>query len=178
MAELSTIARPYAEAIFKLCPDSTSSQRWSDTLGLFSTVVVDPAMTALIGNPRVSATQLLGLFTELGGTQLDAEAHQLLLTLAENGRLAVLPEIRRQFAELCESQRGVVEAEIRSAMALSDAQVSDLVQHLQARFKKGIRPEVKIDPSLIGGVVVAVGDVVIDGSVRGRLDRMEAALKS
>jgi len=178
MAELSTVARPYAEAVFKLCPDATSSVRWSEVLAFLEIVVRDPAMASLIGNPRILREQLLSVIAEVGGARLDAEAQRFVAALADNGRLPLVPQIRSQFEALRREQEGVLDAHIQSAFALSDGQISTLVRDLEARFKRGIRPAVLVDASLIGGVKVSVGDVVIDGSVRGRLDRMEAALKS
>lgn len=179
MAEISTVARPYAEAVFKLSQgDAAASQRWSDTLALLEIVTRDPAMAALIGNPRVRRDQLLGLINEVGGERLDDQARRFVATLADNGRLPLLPSIRNQFEALRREHEGVLDARIDSAFALSDAQVATLVADLQKRFKRGIRPAVTVDTALIGGVKVSVGDVVIDGSVRGRLDRMQAALKS
>ncbi len=178
MAELSTVARPYAEAVFKLCPDPASSTRWSSTLAFLELLLRDPDMAALIGNPRVRRDQLLGLISDVGGDRLDAEARNFVAALAENGRLTLLPQIRSHFEELRREHEGVLDAHIESAFQLSDAQISALVADLQKRFKRGIRPQVRIDDALIGGVKVSVGDVVIDGSVRGRLDRMATALKS
>jgi F-type H+-transporting ATPase subunit delta len=178
MAELSTVARPYAEAVFKLSQQENASARWSSTLELLETLVGDANLAALIGNPRVSREQLLGVITEVGGSGLDAEANSLVATLAKNGRLPLLPQIRSQFEALRREQEGVLDARIHTAFPLTDAQVATLVADLQKRFQRSIRPAIKVDPDLIGGVKVAVGDVVIDGSVRGRLDRMDAALKS
>ena len=178
MAELSTVARPYAEAVFKLCPDATSSTRWSDTLAFLEGVLTDAQLADVIGNPKVTHQALLGLLHDIGGNHLDAEAQQFLAVLVENGRLGLIRPIRSQFEALRREREGVLDAQIESAFALTDAQVSSLVQGLETRFKRGIRPTVQVDASLIGGVKLSVGDVVIDGSVRGRLDRMEAALKS
>ena len=178
MAELSTVARPYAEAVFKLSQESGAAARWSSTLALLETVVGDANLAALIGNPRVRRDQLLGVIADVGGAGLDAEARQLVAALADNGRLSLLPYIRSQFEALRHEQEGVLDARIATAFPLTDAQVATLVADLQKRFKCNIRPEVTVDAALIGGVKVSVGDVVIDGSVRGRLDRMDAALKS
>lgn len=178
MAELSTVARPYAEAVFQLCPDPTASTRWSDTLAFLELLMADPDMAALAGNPRVRRAQLLSVIGDVGGDRLDAEAHRLVEVLAENKRLSLLPQIRAHFEALRREHEGVLDARIESAFQLDDAQLATLVSDLQKRFGRGIRPEVRIDTALIGGVKVSVGDVVIDGSVRGRLDRMAAALKS
>ncbi len=178
MAELSTVARPYAEAVFKLCPDAGTSQHWSDTLAFLEGVLNDAQLASVIGNPKVTHQALLGLLGDIGASRLDAEAKQFLAVLAENGRLGLLTPIRSQFEALRREREGVLDAQIESAFALTDAQVKTLVQGLETRFKRGIRPTVQVDAALIGGVKLSVGDVVIDGSVRGRLDRMEAALKS
>jgi F-type H+-transporting ATPase subunit delta len=178
MAELSTVARPYAEAVYKLCTDEAAGQRWSDVLAFLEVVTRDPAMAGVIGNPRVHRDQLLALIKDIAGDRLDAEAHRLVAALADNGRLSLLTQIRTQFEALRREHLGVLDARIESAFSLTDDQIATLVRDLEARFKQGIRPQVAVDASLIGGVKVSVGDVVIDGSVRGRLDRMEAALKS
>jgi F-type H+-transporting ATPase subunit delta len=176
MAELSTVARPYAEAVFKLSQEAGNSASWSDALSLLEMVVNDPQMESLIGNPRIQRQQLVDLINGVVGHHLDAQAKQFVEVLVENKRLVLLPQIRSQFEVLRHEREGVIDAKITSAFRMEDGQISRLVKDLEARFKRGIRPDVWIDPSLIGGVKVAVGDIVIDGSVRGRLDRMEAAL--
>ena len=176
MAELSTVARPYAEAVFKLSREAGNSAGWSDALSLLEMVVKDPQMESLIGNPRIQRQQLVALIDSVVGQHLDAHAKQFVEVLVENKRLALLPQIRSQFEVLRHEREGVIDAKITSAFRMEDGQISRLVKDLESRFKRGIRPDVWIDPSLIGGVKVAVGDIVIDGSVRGRLDRMEAAL--
>jgi F-type H+-transporting ATPase subunit delta len=178
MAEPNTVARPYAEALFKLSADTKAAARWSEALAFLEVVALDPAMAEVIGNPRVGRDQLLGLFAEIGGKRLDEEARHFVAVLAENARLPLMPYIRSQFEALLLEREGVVDAHIRSAFALTEAQTAQLVSDLKVRFKRGIRPDVKVDAALIGGITVSVGDVVIDGSVRGRLSRMDAALKS
>lgn len=178
MAELSTVARPYAEAVFKLSQESGNSAMWSDGLSLLEMLVSDPQMDSLIGNPRIQRDQLLALIFGVVGQHLDAVVKQFVEVLVENNRLVLLPQIRSQFEVLRQEREGVIDAKITSAFRMEDGQINRLVKDLEARFKRGIRPDVWIDPTLIGGVKVAVGDVVIDGSVRGRLDRMEAALKT
>lgn len=178
MAELSTVARPYAEAVFKLSVEAGNSASWSDALTLLETVVKDSQMESLIGNPRIQRHQLVALIIEVAGDHLDTAAKQFVEVLVENNRLLLLPQIRSQFEVLRREREGVIDARITSAFRMDEGQISHLVKDLEARFKRGIRPDVWIDPALLGGVKVAVGDVVIDGSVRGRLDRMEAALKT
>jgi F-type H+-transporting ATPase subunit delta len=176
MAELSTVARPYAEAVFKLSRDTGSVQKWSDTLAFLELVVSDAQVQSLIGNPRITREHLTSLIVDVAGGRLDAEATRLVETLVENGRLVLLPSVRSQFEALRQANEGVVDAEITSAFELDASQTAELVKQLEAHLKRGVRPAVHVDPNLIGGVRIRVGDLVIDNSVRGRLDRMQAAL--
>jgi F-type H+-transporting ATPase subunit delta len=178
MAELSTVARPYAEAVFRLSQEAANSPTWSEALSLLEMVVGDPQLETLIGNPRIQRHQLVDLIVGVAGSHLNEQAKQLVEVLVENKRLELLPQIRIQFEALRREREGVLDAKITSAFRMEDEQINQLVKDLESRFKRGIRPDVWIDPALIGGVKVAVGDIVIDGSVRGRLDRMEAALKT
>lgn len=176
MAELSTVARPYAEAVFKLCRETGSAQKWSDTLALLDLMVKDPAVRDLIGNPRITRAALVKFIDDVAGQHLDREGHRFVEALVENGRLPLVGFVRQHFEALRQANEGQVDAEIASAFALDAGQTAELVKHLEAHFKRGVRPEVKVDPALIGGVRIRVGDLVIDHSVRGRLDRMQAAL--
>jgi F-type H+-transporting ATPase subunit delta len=175
MAEPATIARPYAEAVFELASQADALDQWSAMLSRLAQAVVDPAVTPLIGNPRVSDAQLVDLFLSLGGEEVAGE-RKFLATLAENGRLAALPQLREQFEELKNDREGVVDAEIATAFPLSQADLDGLVAGLERRFKRKVNPTVHADESLIGGVRIRVGDEVIDSSVRGRLAAMRYAL--
>ena len=177
MAEITTIARPYGEAVFKLALETHSVARWSETLQWLAAVASDRDMAALVGNPRVSREQLEDVIFSVCGDRLDEEARQLIRLLIENHRVAVLPAIRHQFEALRHQQEGELDALIVTAFELSAEELGNLVQDLERRFAKKIRPEVMLDAALIGGVKVTVGDVVIDGSVRARIDQMAIALK-
>jgi F-type H+-transporting ATPase subunit delta len=132
-------------------------------------------MRTAIGNPNLSADQVYGLFAGACG-DLALEAQNLVRVLIENRRLAMLPEIREIYEELKDEREGVVDALITSARPLDSGQVSALVAELERRFKRKINPQVEVDPELIGGVRMRVGDEVIDGSVRGKLAAMAVAL--
>jgi len=178
MAENTTIARPYAEAIFGLADAAGTLGKWSQTLARVAEIASHPDMLEAMGNPRITAEQLYGLFAALSGDALFAESQNLIRVLIENRRLSLLPEIRDLFEDLKNQREGVVDAHIHSAFALEGEPLAALVADLQKRFGRKIQPMVRIDPELIGGVCVQVGDEVIDGSVRGKLTAMVAALKS
>jgi F-type H+-transporting ATPase subunit delta len=178
MAEVRTIARPYAEAVFKLAKAKGELAAWSDMLQLAAAVASDDRIRALIGDPKFSARRLGELFLGICGDNLDDEGRNFILLLAENGRVAILPEVSELFEQLRARYEGVLDANIISAFAMSEAQLKDLVADLEARFKRKIEPRVSIDPELIGGVKVEIGDEVLDVSVRGKLEAMAVALKS
>jgi len=177
MAEELTLARPYAEAVFKLALESGALERWSETLQFLSAVEADPAMQALAGNPKVQGSQLAQTIRNIGEGRLDADAAKFVDVLVENRRIPLLPQIAQQFEHLKQEHEGLLEATIASAFPVDDQQLGTLVRDLEQRFKRRVRASVTIDPSLIGGVRMTVGDVVIDGSVRAQLDQMATALK-
>jgi F-type H+-transporting ATPase subunit delta len=178
MAENATIARPYAEAVFGLADKTGALAKWSQLLAAMAAAAAHPEVHALIGDPNVSAEQLYGLFVSLAGTDIPAEAQNLVRVLIANGRLSLLPEVHEQFDALKNEREGVVEAEIRTAFPMANGQLESLVGDLERRFKRKVDPKVIVDKALIGGVRIAVGDEVIDGSVRGKLADMAVALKS
>lgn len=176
MAEAVTIARPYAEAVFEIARAHANFRQWSDMLELIALVVADPAIQRLIDNPDMPAAELEGLVLGVCGARLDGEGRNLVQVLVHNRRLAVLPEIRTLFAQLEAQHAGVLHARIWSAMAIDEAQLQRLVAELEAKYGRKISATVDVDRSLIGGVKIAVGDKVLDATVRGRLNAMTAAL--
>lgn len=177
MAESVTIARPYAEAAYKLAKESGAQGLWSQRLQRLALVAQDREMTEVMTNPRLSTEQVAELFISLSADN-DAILANFVRTLAENRRLALLPEISRLF-ELAKSQEeGVQEAVVYSAFPIDDAQVAALLQQLEPRFGTRLTARVEVDASLIGGVRVTVGDQMLDASVRGKLDAMAVALNN
>ena len=177
MAENVTIARPYADAAFELARGAGALGPWSEALDRLAHVAADSSMKACFTDPNLSADQLNKLMLDVGG-DLTAEQQNFIRVLVENERLQVLPEIRDLFVALKNEHEGVLEAEIASAFPLDDATLASLKADLEARFKAAINVTVTLAPELIGGVRIAVGDEVIDASVRGKLANMAAALKN
>jgi len=177
MAELATIARPYAEALFRVAQGG-NLQAWSDLVSEMAQVAAVPELTALAANPRVTDAQVAETFMSVLKSPLNDEAKNFINALIENGRLSALPEIGVQFQVLKNAQQGSADAEIVSAFAMTDAQVAELVASLQKKFGRKLNPTVTVDQSLIGGVRVVVGDEVLDTSVRAKLQQMQIALAS
>jgi len=177
MAEDITIARPYAEAVFRLAKQSNALTEWSGMLSLAAGVAADAQLAKLISDPNVSGAQQETLFLSVCGKQLNEQAINMVKLLIENGRLQLLPQIATLFENLKAEQEGVLEASISSAFPMDDMQTKELVKHLESRFKRKIAASVSVDPELIGGVMVVAGDEVFDASVRGKLETMAAALK-
>jgi F-type H+-transporting ATPase subunit delta len=177
VAEPSTIARPYAEAAFKLADAQGKLADWSAALGNLAAVAADARVRAAIGDPNLSAAKVAGLFISILQGKLSGEAENFVRVLAENGRLDVLGEIRSQYEALKNDREGVVEAEVYSAFEMDQAQIADLVARLEKKTGRKVRAKVSVDKSLIGGVKIVLGDKVIDGSARAQLGALENALK-
>ena len=178
MAEPSTVARPYAEAAFRLADAANALGKWSETIGALAMVAQDARVRSAIADPKQSDAKVAGLFIAILSGRLDAESENFVRVLAENRRLELLPEIRVQFEALKNEREGVVEAEVQSAFELTPEQVGDLVQRLEKRTGRKVRTQVHINKELIGGVKVTLGDKVIDGSARAQLGALENALKT
>jgi F-type H+-transporting ATPase subunit delta len=172
MTDKTTIARPYAKAAFEEAKASNRLGPWSKALRAAAMVVQDPRVHNLLGNPAVSNAELAKLVIDLAGPQLDEPGRNFVQTLAENHRLAYLPEISTLFDELKDEAEGVIDVTVTSAAPLEHGQREVLSKALQRRLKRQIRLQCETDPSLIGGAVLRAGDLVIDGSVRSRLDRI------
>ena len=178
MAEPSTVARPYAEAAFRLAVGGNTLVKWSEMLRALALVAQDERVQAAVADPKLTDAQVAGLFISVLGGQLSGEAENFVRVLAENGRLALLPEIRAQFEALKNEREGVVEAEVQSAFELTEARVADLVQRLEKKTGRKVKARVHLDKALIGGIKVVLGDKVIDGSARAQLGALETALKA
>ena len=178
MAEPSTIARPYAEAAFKLADAQGKLADWSAAIGNLAAVAADARVRAAIGDPNLPAAKVAGMFIAILQGKLSGEAGNFVRVLADNGRLEVLGEIRSQYEVLKNEREGVVEAEVYSAFEMDQAQIADLVARLEKKTGRKVRAKVSVDKSLIGGVKVVIGDKVIDGSARAQLAALETALKA
>jgi F-type H+-transporting ATPase subunit delta len=174
MAELATIARPYAEALYKSAQaDLNGSSNWLDAL---AAVASNPQLLQFADNPKVTPQQVFDVVSDVARVQLPPAGQNFLRTVIENGRLAALPEIAHQFRELRNSQSGSSDAIVYSAFPISAEQLADITGALQKRFGRKLNVSVQEDASLIGGIRVVVGDEVLDTSVKARLEQMKVAL--
>lgn len=177
MAESQTIARPYADAAFKLAVEMNSLPEWSDAFSRLSAIMRADEAQALIGNPRLTAASISAVIGDAAG-QLSKEQRNLVQILAENDRLAVFPEIASQFEAQRNRHEDVLEAKVTSAYPLTQQQIADIAATLQERYGRKVKAEADVDSDLIGGVSIRIGDEVIDTSVRGKLAQLAAALKN
>ncbi|MGS0741757.1 F0F1 ATP synthase subunit delta [Glaciimonas sp. GG7] len=175
MAEIATIARPYADALFRVAK-SQNLVAWSDLVNEMAQVAAHPDVKALAQNPAVTHQQVTDIFLALLKSPLSNEAINFVSTLVANGRLIVLPEIATQFHVLKNVEEGAADVEITSAFELSAEQVQELLVTLEKKFGRKLNPAVKVDSGLIGGVRVIVGDEVLDTSVRAKLQQLHVAL--
>jgi F-type H+-transporting ATPase subunit delta len=176
MAEPSTVARPYAEAAFRLAGDALA--KWSEMLGPLALVAQDARVRAAMSDPNLSDEQVAGIFIAILAGRLSAEGENFVRVLAHNHRLELLPLIHEQFEALKNEREGVVEADVQSAFELTQAQVADLVQRLEKKTGRKVKAKTQIEKSLIAGVRIVLGDKVIDGSARAQLAALETALKA
>jgi F-type H+-transporting ATPase subunit delta len=178
MSELSTLARPYAEAVFRMAQGENDLAGWSSRVQSLAMIVSDAQVARLIADPAVPAERVASLVIEVAGGDLGERGGNFVKVLAENDRLTLLPEIGAQFEALKANAEGTLEAVITSAQELTQAQIDDLVAGLKTKFGRAVSVQVAVDPELIGGAVIAIGDQVIDGSVKGRLQSLSFALQA
>ena len=172
MADRLTIARPYARAAFEEARKNAGLAPWSEALQAAAIVVQDPRVASLLDNPRVTPEQLAGLVDGIAAAPLGEHGANFVRTLAANSRLGYLPEIATLFDTMKDDAQGVADVTVTSAAALDEPQRAKLVTALEKRLKRQVRLHCAIDKHLIGGAVLRSGDLVIDGSLRTRLDRI------
>ncbi len=175
MAELATIARPYAEALFKSTGVADKSVL-VDQVRALAAIAADASLRQFADNPKVNAEQVFDLITSVVKTPLSQAAKNLLQTVIDNGRLAALPDVATQFHALVNASSGVSDATIYSAYPIEAAQLPEVVALLERRFGRKLNASVVHEPALIGGIRVVVGDEVLDTSVKARLEHMKVAL--
>jgi F-type H+-transporting ATPase subunit delta len=178
VAEAATIARPYARAAFQVARDAKLLAAWSESLRLAVGLVGDPRIADLVSSPKLSEDQVVGIFA---GFKTGAEGEHwqnFIRLLAENKRLAVLPQVAERFELLRAEYENELDVLVTSAVPLSDAQRAKLADSLKARLQRDVRITTAVDPALLGGAVIRAGDLVIDGSILGRLQRLGSVLEN
>ena len=176
MSELNTVARPYAQAAFDLAREADTLAKWSEMLGFAAVVSADDAMREAIDSPNLLVTEQADLFIQVCDDQLDEQGRNFVKLLAENRRLTLFPEIAALYEDLRAEAEGTLEATVISAKPISDAQQQEMASALKARFNRDVVLQVEIDESMVGGAIIRAGDTVIDGSVRGKLEKFAHAL--
>jgi F-type H+-transporting ATPase subunit delta len=178
MAERATIARPYAKAAFEYAREANAFAAWSQALARAAEIVADPRVAALTKSPQWSAADVVGLITDVAGASLNAGMENFVRVLAENHRLLLLPEIAAHYEEFRSAVENTVDVEVVSAVKLDAAQSAKLSAALAKRLKRNVRMKNSVDATLLGGAVLRAGDLVIDGSLKGRLERLATELTS
>jgi F-type H+-transporting ATPase subunit delta len=178
MAELATIARPYAEAAFGLARDEQALPAWSDMLKFASSIVADDRVAKALDNPRLDSGAKEALLLSIAGDRFNEPARNFIRLLVESERVTLLPQIAAMFETLKDDAESTAKATIESAFALTDAQLAQMQQALEKRFGRKIETTVSVNPDLIGGARVTVGDAVLDGSVQAKLAAMHAQLRA
>lgn len=177
MADKSTLARPYARAVFELARESNALEQWSQRLAIGAAALRDEQVRRLLDDPRRPPAKQVELLLDLCGERTAPELSNFFRMLADNGRLGVLPEIAAAYEALRDEAEGRIEVEVRSAEPIGEAVHASLKKALERRLSRAVELQNVIDPSLIGGAVIRAGDLVIDGSVHGRLEALATALK-
>lgn len=176
MSQLTTFARPYARAAFETAIADGSLKGWSSALGLLAALLQDAKVASYLADPSRNTGEQAQTLIELCGNELDAKAQNLVLVLAANKRLTLLPEIAQLFEALKADYEKTIDVEVISAFGLDQAAEDQLVAALKQRLQRDVKLNVSIDRALIGGMIVRAGDLVIDGSVRGRLNKLAESI--
>ena len=176
MAETITVARPYAQAAFNYATEQQALREWSDMLALLATVAADPDMVRVIESPQLTEKQLADLMVDVCGDRLTDKGANFVRVLADNRRLELLPDIAALFEIQRQEAEGTIKAELVSAYPATDEQQALIIESLRRRLGKDIELSCSTDAGLLGGAIIRAGDLVIDGSVRGKLQRLGSTL--
>ncbi len=176
MTDFTTIARPYSRAVFEYARDTGAIEAWSDRLALLAAVVSNDEIKVLLDNPRISRQERTALLIKVCREHLDQAGENFIRLLAENSRLTALPAIAREYEHYCADLKGMVEATLVSAQEIDPAAVASIGAALEKRLGKKVSLQSEIDTSLIGGAVIKAGDLVIDGSMKSRLEKLSQIL--
>ncbi|MCL9777003.1 F0F1 ATP synthase subunit delta [Vibrio methylphosphonaticus] len=177
MSEVTTIARPYAKAAFDFAVEKNALDQWVDMLTFAAEIASNENIADLLSG-SVTAEKIAEIFITVGGEQFDAFGHNLIKVMAENGRLAVLPTVLVEFVALKKQHEKLIDVDVMSASELTDEQIAEISSKLETRFERKVKLNCSVDETLLGGVIIRAGDLVIDNSARGRLNRLSDAMQS
>ena len=178
MSELTTAARPYARAVFEMAESAGSLGEWSDLLGFMGSVANDARVSELLATPKMAKQAGANAFVELCDGKLNDQAKNLVSMLAENNRLTLLPEMSTIYEVLKDEAEGSVEALVTSAKALTETEEKSISEALKKRLGRDVKIKVSIDETLLGGAIIQAGDLVIDGTLKGRLSKLTSVMAS
>ena len=178
MAELSTLARPYAKAAFEYALEAGDLQGWSDSLGTASSVAKQSTVDQLLSSPSSTSAEQAAALTGICGESLSSAGKNFICILSENRRLKLLPEISHQFEIMKANQEKAIEVDVASAQPLDEEHQEKLTEALSKKLERKVNMQVSLDKSLLGGAVIRAGDTVIDGSIRGRLTKLAESFNS
>jgi F-type H+-transporting ATPase subunit delta len=178
MAEAITVARPYAQAAFKYANAQQALKDWSDMLSLLAAVASDADMQQLIDSPHLTEARLADLFIEIAADRINSNGANFIRVLASNGRLKLLPEIAALYEIQRRDAEGRIQAELVTAFPASESQQAGVIASLRKRLGRDVELSCSTDAGLLGGAIIRAGDLVIDGSIRGKLERLGAALNN
>ena len=178
MAELSTLARPYAKAAFEYALEAGDLQGWSDSLGTASSVAKQSTVDQLLSSPSSTSAEQAAALTGICGESLNSAVKNFICILSENRRLKLLPQIAQQFEIMKANQEKAIEVDVASAQPLDEEQQEKLTEALSKKLERKVNMQVSLDKSLLGGAVIRAGDTVIDGSIRGRLTKLAESFNS
>lgn len=176
MSDLATLARPYAEAVFKRAKEAKATDKWSEMLAFVALVMQDNDLVSLVKNPKVTEGQVEGLILEISKGVLDKEGTNFVKLLAQNDRLLLAPQIAVLFENYKAEDEGYVDVEVTSAFALTKEEEKKLATTLKKTLNKTVRLNTDVDKTLIGGFLARAGDIVIDGSIKGQLQQLAKRL--
>ncbi len=176
MSELTTAARPYARAVFEMAKETGELDNWSESLNFMGAIATNEEVVKLLNAPKMAKQTGADVFIQLCDDKLDEKAQNLVKTLAENNRIQLLPEISALFEVLKDEAEGSIEAIVISAKKLTKAEEKSITTALQKRLGRKVKLKVSIDKALLGGAIIKAGDLVIDGSIQGRLKKMSTAM--
>lgn len=176
MSELTTTARPYARAVFELANENKTLADWSASLAFMGAVSANDDVRAVLDNPKLTRQDTADVFVQLCDNRLDDKAINLVKQLADNSRLSILPEIASLYEVLKDDAEGAIEALVTSAKKLTKKEQEAIAKALKKRLGRDVKITAKVDQSILGGAIIRAGDLVIDGSIQGRLRSMTQVL--